>query len=62
MPKNYDFGVRGVNWNEYKEDYLLRTDAIWEKIQMKDVFYSFYKVLVTDVVVKNVAQMMMYDP
>ena len=32
MPKNYDFGVRGVNWNEYKEDYLLRTDAIWEKI------------------------------
>ena len=31
MPKNYDFSVRNVNWLDYSKDYLLRTDAVWEK-------------------------------
>ena len=22
---------KDVDWNEYKNDYLLRTDAVWEK-------------------------------
>lgn len=44
MPKNYSFSQRGVDWSEYKRDFILRTDAVWEKIKMKDIFYSFYKV------------------
>lgn len=47
MPKDYDFSQRGVDWNEYDNDFLLRTDAVWEKIKMKDVFYAFYKVLLS---------------
>lgn len=43
MPKDYDFSVRKVNWNEYKKDYLLRTDAVWEKQKLFDVFYTYYK-------------------
>ena len=31
MPKNYDFSVRNVKWREYEKDYILRTDAVWEK-------------------------------
>lgn len=43
MPKNYDFSVRNVNWQSYKNDYLLRTDAVWEKSKMLDLFYTTYK-------------------
>ena len=43
MPKNYDFGVRHVNWKDYKNDYLLRTDAVWERSKLFDVFYTHYK-------------------
>ena len=43
MPKNYDFSVRNVKWNEYKSDFLLRTDAIWERSKLKDIFYGNYK-------------------
>jgi hypothetical protein len=43
MPKNYDFSVRNVDWNEYKSDFVLRTDAVWEKSKMLDLFYTFYK-------------------
>ena len=28
MPKNYDFSVRNVDWTQYKDDYVLRTDAV----------------------------------
>jgi hypothetical protein len=48
MPKNYDFSVRNTNWNQYKHDFLLRTDAVWEKTKLKDVFYSFYKTMLYD--------------
>ena len=43
MPKNYDFSVRNVDWNEYRNDYILRTDAVWEKSKLMDIFYSVYK-------------------
>ena len=43
MPKNYDFTVRNVAWDEYKNDFLLRTDAVWEKSKLMDIFYSIYK-------------------
>ena len=43
MPKNYDFGVRNVDWSQYKNDYILRTDAVWEKSKLLDMFYTEYK-------------------
>jgi hypothetical protein len=43
MPENYDFSQRKVNWNTYKKDYLLRTDAVWEKFKLNSYFYSVYK-------------------
>ena len=43
MPKNYDFSVRNVNWGSYKKDFLLRTDAVWERNKLMDVFYINYK-------------------
>lgn len=43
MPKNYDFSVRNVDWGEYKSDYLLRTDAVWERTKLLDIFYTHYK-------------------
>jgi hypothetical protein len=45
MPKNYDFSVRNVDWKEYEKDYLLRTDAVWERSKLLDVFYTHYKVI-----------------
>jgi len=44
MPKGYDFSARNVNWEQYKNDFLLRTDAVWEKSKLYDTFYTFYKV------------------
>lgn len=44
MPKNYDFSVRNVDWSSYKRDFILRTDAAWERSKLLDVFYSNYKV------------------
>ena len=43
MPKNYDFSVRNVKWSQYDKDYILRTDAVWEKTKLYDVFYTIYK-------------------
>ena len=43
MPKDYDFSVRNVDWGSYKNDYLLRTDAVWEKSKLMDMFYVLYK-------------------
>ena len=34
----------GVDWKSYKKDYRLRTDAVWEKQQLKDWFRLFNKV------------------
>ena len=43
MPKNYNFSVRNVKWDSYKNDFILRTDAIWERSKLKDIFYGNYK-------------------
>ena len=43
MPKNYNFSVRNINWDEYRNDFLLRTDAVWEKSKLMDMFYTHYK-------------------
>lgn len=43
MPEGYDFSSRKVNWGSYKKDYLLRTDAVWEKEKLQTYFYSLYK-------------------
>lgn len=43
MPKNYDFSVRHVNWRAYAKDFLLRTDAVWERTKLFDTFYTTYK-------------------
>jgi len=42
-PENYDFSVKNLNWKKYENDYLLRTDAVWEKSKLKAYFYSLYK-------------------
>ena len=43
MPEGYEFSSRKVNWNSYKKDYLLRTDAVWEKEKLSTYFYAIYK-------------------
>jgi hypothetical protein len=43
MPKGYDFSVRNVNWKDYSNDFLLRTDAVWDKAKLYDIFHTFYK-------------------
>jgi hypothetical protein len=43
MPMDYDFSSRKVNWGNYKRDYLLRTDAVWEKEKLQTYFYAIYK-------------------
>ena len=43
MPKDYDFSARNVKWNDYSKDYILRTDAVWEKSKLYDLFYTLYK-------------------
>ena len=45
MPKNYDFSVRNVDWTQYKDDYVLRTDAVWEKSKLLDIFYTHYSIV-----------------
>ena len=42
-PENYDFSVKSVNWKKYDNDYLLRTDAVWEKSKLFAYFHSLYK-------------------
>lgn len=44
MPKDYDFSVRNVDWRQYQNDFLLRTDAVWERGKLMDIFYTMYKV------------------
>ena len=44
MPKDYDFSVRNVDWKQYEKDFILRTDAVWERSKLLDIFYTTYKV------------------
>ena len=34
---------QGKDWSEFENDYLLRTDAVWEKSKLRDVFRLYYK-------------------
>jgi len=34
----------GKDWKEYSKDFILRTDAVWEKDEMKNWFRSYMKV------------------
>ncbi len=43
MPDGYEFSARNVDWNSYKKDYRLRTDAVWEKEKLRQYFYAIYK-------------------
>lgn len=43
-PRDYDFSVSQVDWDQYKNDFILRTDAVWEKSKLYDIFYTVYKV------------------
>ncbi|EGR28984.1 hypothetical protein IMG5_165800, partial [Ichthyophthirius multifiliis] len=43
MPAGYNFLTRGKNWKEYHNDFILRTDAVWEKQQLYDYFRNFMK-------------------
>lgn len=36
--------IVGKNWAEYEKEYKLRTDAVWEKQQLKDWFRLTNKV------------------
>lgn len=45
MPRDYDFSVRNVDWKDYEKDFILRTDAVWERSKLLDIFYTHYKVL-----------------
>ena len=49
MPENYDFNQRKINWKKYDQDYLLRTDAVWEKTKLYSYFYSLYKAVITKI-------------
>jgi hypothetical protein len=44
----YDFSNRGVDWDEYKREVRLRTDAVWERQKLKDYFRLFYKIFYWD--------------
>jgi len=46
-PKDYNFSVKGLNWKKYDNDYLLRTDAVWEKAKLYSYFYSLYKAVIS---------------
>ena len=43
MPESYDFSQRKVDWKSFKNDFILRTDAVWEKFKLCSYFYSVYK-------------------
>ena len=44
MPEDYDFNTWGKDFSEYHKDFKLRTDAVWEKYQLKDWFRLTSKV------------------
>lgn len=53
MPENYDFSHKKVDWKSYKNDYILRTDAVWEKSKLYAYFYSVYKAVIIDKIRKK---------
>ena len=43
VPDNYDFSNTGIDWKGYGKDFMLRTDAVWEKQQLRDFFRLYMK-------------------
>ena len=43
IPEVYNFSNKGIDWKNYKQDYKLRTDAIWEKYYLRDYFRFYMK-------------------
>ncbi|EAS07366.4 hypothetical protein TTHERM_00568030 (macronuclear) [Tetrahymena thermophila SB210] len=43
MPAGYNFLTRGKDWREYDKDFILRTDAVWEKFQLEHFFRNYMK-------------------
>jgi cytochrome bd-type quinol oxidase subunit 1 len=46
MPVGYDFNQRKVDWKSYDKDFLLRTDAVWEKSKLYNYFHTLYKAVI----------------
>jgi len=44
IPKGYDFSNKYFKSEDYEGDYILRTDAVWEKTKLKDWFRQYMKV------------------
>lgn len=42
MPENYDFSTTGMDWSNFYKEFILRTDAVWEKSKLKDVFRLYH--------------------
>lgn len=43
MPSDYDFSTRGKDWSDYSKDFILRTDAVWEKQKLRDYWRLYTK-------------------
>lgn len=48
MPENYDFSTKGVNWEKFYNEFILRTDAVWEKTKLKDIFRFHHQLFYWD--------------
>ena len=59
MPKDYDFSTKNKNWSQYWTNFMLRTDAVWEKYKLLDYFRCYYKVFEFD---KEEEKYLMYFP
>ena len=59
MPENYDFQTKSKDWSEYWSNFILRTDAVWEKYKLLDYFRCYYKVFEFD---KEENKYVMYMP
>ncbi len=53
IPEDYNFSTRGFDWKQYQKDFLLRTDAVWEKQQLRDYFRLYMKCFWFNTAIKN---------
>lgn len=43
MPEDYSFSTKGKDFTKYYDKFILRTDAVWEKSKLKDMYRLMYK-------------------
>lgn len=48
IPSDYDFSTKNVDFKEYEKYFNLRTDAVWEKFQIRDFFRIYSKCFLFD--------------